>query len=162
MGLADGAKVEAEAERVAENSFTCKPEERRMTSARKLSSYNTATSRRTRGRRSCFPFMVSRLFNPFAQPLVTRLPCPSFLFKASFRMGLPVVTASFEGTLSTRTRHETRTRTLSRRIKRRKASFARFLLHNLPPLSLPFSIFLYLLSYPFFFSLSRSTSTLIN
>lgn len=71
---------------------------------------------------SCFPFMVSRLFNPFAQPLVTRLPCPS-LFKASFRMGLPVVTASLEGTLSMRTTGNTDPCTLSRRIKRRKAFF---------------------------------------
>lgn len=46
-----------------------------------------------------------------------------FLFKASFRMGLPVVTASLEGTLSTRTTGNTDPCTLSRRIKRRKAFF---------------------------------------
>lgn len=62
---------------------------------RRKSSHVTIRPRRSR--RHLLPSMISRLFRPFAWPLVTRFTPPPVLLKASLRMGLPLITAASRG-----------------------------------------------------------------
>lgn len=99
--------------------------EGRMTSARKLLSYNTATSRRIRRRRFVLPLHGFATLQPFCTAscyTVTYPALPSLRLRLGW--GYRSLRPVFEGTLSTRAK-ETRTPcTLSRRIKRRKAFFS--------------------------------------